>query len=199
MEYTLHKLSEGFVITSDETPKNNDLSLHPNGTIGIIETALAIAIFKQTNEGSYLEDCKKVIAQQDQIDFSALSEEEQKEIGWFDAEKIFCKWFCSEDEKEYLIKGFQIAQELLSGRRFTLEDMKRSWREGIKPMRLNAHRDGTEFNFFEDFIEHMYQPKSWKIELEMEDYIEEETGYEFKWINKKLKFTNGKIKILKLL
>ena len=36
-------------------------------------------------------EIKKVIIQQNQIDFSGLSEEEQKEIWWFDVEKLACE------------------------------------------------------------------------------------------------------------
>ena len=47
---------------SDETPKDKDKVLHKNGTIGVLTTALAIAIVEGTNEGSYVDECKKVIA-----------------------------------------------------------------------------------------------------------------------------------------
>jgi hypothetical protein len=49
---------------SDEEPTDGNIALHPNGTVGILTTALAIALFKETNKGSYVEDCKKIIAYQ---------------------------------------------------------------------------------------------------------------------------------------
>ena len=69
MEYTLHKTWDGLIITSDEIVEKGDKSL-------LITEELTLVL-------THFEDCEddyageKVIAQQNQIDLSALSEEEQ--------------------------------------------------------------------------------------------------------------------------
>jgi hypothetical protein len=71
IKYALHKLKEGFIITSDEEISLNDSILNTK--------TLLIEVWRHPHITTtpYF---KKVIAQQDQIDFSALSEGEQKEI-----------------------------------------------------------------------------------------------------------------------
>ena len=68
MKTTLHKLPSGFIITSDEQIKEGDYMFFD----GII-----LKLEKNESPKNRL----KVIAQQDQIDFSSLLEEEQKKIG----------------------------------------------------------------------------------------------------------------------
>ena len=170
----------------------------------------------------------KVIAQQDQIDFSSLTEEEQKEIGWFDIEKfskeaskkkvklIYGERINNGDIDEYVKtgglvivtcgeplykEGFQKAQELLSDRVFTLEDVVKivhMWDNHI----IIYEEDKGSFSAIEKFIQSRFQPKSWKIEVEMR----QECPYDFTSrctmdrcdCVKTPKFTNGKLKILKI-
>jgi len=72
--YELHKLPEGFIITSNQQPVNG---LYLDTYINKV---------KNTNGAEYgiNEITKQVIAQQNQIDFSNLTEEEQEEIGWIE-------------------------------------------------------------------------------------------------------------------
>ena len=189
MEYTLHKLPEGFIITSDELPKDfyNCLMLCT------ITNKLVNSI-----GASYIGFYKKVIAQQNQIDFSALTEEEQKEIGWFDVEKLAhndaVELWMPEDHNYYTghvlgyKQGFQKAQELLSDRMFTLEEFHKF---------LDLHTDSAPIEYLKrEAIKFLSQPKSWKVELEMDfvhtDHVE--GGFEYF-----PKLINGKVKILKLL
>lgn len=69
--YTLHKIKESFIVTSNEAIQKEDLVL--DDKFQIFEVDYIDAYTK-------INPWKKVIAQQDQIDFSSLSEEEQKEI-----------------------------------------------------------------------------------------------------------------------
>ena len=69
-DYILHKLSEGFIITS--------LSEISNGEYYLTDKK---ELEQFLNTGYNGKNFNKVIAQQDQIIFSALSEEEQKKIG----------------------------------------------------------------------------------------------------------------------
>jgi hypothetical protein len=193
-QYTLHKLPEGFIVTSNEQAKEGELGYIPFQG-GDIKTV-----------GKYFaDDWKKVIAQQDQIDFSALTEEEQKEIGWFDVEKEAMSYLDKNyslsyerttwqklHEKTYTA-GFQKSQELLSDRRFTLDDMI----DCFNSAREYRMKNVFAYDEARDYIQSL-QPKSWTIEVETEEYVQEETGTELKWVGRRPKFTNGKIKILKI-
>jgi GTPase Era involved in 16S rRNA processing len=77
MELTLHKLTEGFFICSDEQIKENDKFII-ECTIGT--NFFTILTANKIDAKNTIKDHFKLIAQQDQIDFSALSEEEQQEI-----------------------------------------------------------------------------------------------------------------------
>ena len=67
---------------SDETPKDKDKVLHKNGTIGVLTTALAISIVEGTNEGSYVDECKKVIAcNNPNIDIPKITSKNEKQWG----------------------------------------------------------------------------------------------------------------------
>jgi hypothetical protein len=195
MEYTLHKTWDGLIITSDEIVEKGDKSL-------LITEELTLVL-------THFEDCeddyagKKVIAQQNQIDFSALSEEKQKRIGWFDVEKLADDFYKKYDpfynydyyiEKEAWKLGFRKAQELLSDKVFTLEDMVSCF---------NAAREYRMKNVFtydeaRDYIQSLSQ-KSWKVELEMkEEVLYTEDGLDYKG-GLIPKLTKGKVKIIKIL
>lgn len=185
--FTLHKLPQGFVVTSDEDILDEDLQFSERQSI-----------FSKNNVP--YGDTKKVIAQQDQIDFSALSEEEQKRIGWFDVEKEAMSYLDRNyslsyerttwqklHEKTY-IAGFNKSQEFTSDRMFT-EKQILEWYE--------AMRNG-------DWVEpSKYFSQSWNIELEMEKVditIEKSDLFEdYESYNLKPKLTNGKFKILRIL
>lgn len=221
MSYTLHKIPEGFVITSDETPKGSDLIMWTGNTVehfpkqGTPQINYGCIVESVNYSGTLHENWKKVIAQQNQIDFSSLSEEEQKKIGWFSLIPTkYCipnKHYISEDDKKCYdvgyVDGFQKAQELLSDRVFTLEHIRKAIKYGsdfafscthssdymTKEELKNAEQSE------EQFIQSLSQPKSWKIEIEMEQYVQEETGTELKWVGLRPKFIDGKIKITKIL
>jgi hypothetical protein len=192
--YTLHKLPEGFIITSDDRIKLSDTCLN-------IVHRIVVNPTDEDWANSNSDNLKKVIAQQDQIDFSTLSEEEQKEIGWFDVEKlakesIGNKYFQDEilDAIADYKKGFQKAQELLSDRRFTLEDVQLAFAKGAecttKPYPQNVQ--------FENEYKQSLSQKSWKVEVEVEkETLYTDDGLDYKG-NLIPKLTNDKIKILKL-
>jgi hypothetical protein len=205
-KYTLHKLQQGFVITSDEETKR--------GRFYCFRTK---SFFD--DDGQDVNCCMgdvKVIAQQDQIDFSALSEEEQKKIEWFDVDKLFDNIFPNKhlleshdyhNLKDGFTEGFQKAQELLSDRRFTLVDMlefyywlKKSYGP-TKPLEEAqiVHRT-TPDKIVEMFAQSLSQPKSFSIELEMGEYRLNSDGEPIGFPDmSKPKLTDGKVKILKLL
>jgi len=93
--YKLHKLPEGFIITSNEEIKEGDFVYSKDSetidkTKGFfichqIEHELNVPAtrFEGKDYFNELQRLKKVIAQQHQIDFSALPEDDYKKIGWF--------------------------------------------------------------------------------------------------------------------
>jgi len=167
--YTLHKLPEGFIVTSNEDIKEGDEVIHignPSFT------------FNESMRNFLCKDCKKVIAQQDQIDFSDdISEEKLKEIGWFDLEKLsYEEYPQTKHDNMYdeglrigFETGFQKAQQLLSDKKFTLEDMRKMMETGIVYGRqfewdvLNGNKRKEEHNqLFDKLIQSLSQ-KSWNI------------------------------------
>ncbi|MFO0448533.1 MAG: hypothetical protein ACK52I_07700 [Pseudomonadota bacterium] len=199
--YTLHKLPEGFIVNSDEEIKSEDLFLDIklksifkcHSTFNNIQSGLNGRQYHPKYE------CFKVIAQQDQIDLSSLSEEDQKKIGWFDVDKLgyeFCDKTIPKDvtrSLHYPFKvGFQKAQELLSDKRFTLEDMV----DFAKYQQDYKENASIEDNFQTWKLKSLSQPKSWKVELEMTEVHSDHIpgGFELCPL-----YINGKVKILKLL
>lgn len=204
-EFTLHKLSEGFIITSDEETlsQNGDKYLgHPN------YDKVFTWDMKGIHEGKSVW-IKKIIAQQDQIDFSALLEEEQKEIDWFNFEKLAKTEIEGWQRDDVIMQvgftlGFQKAQELLFDRRFTEKQVIK-----FTMSMLSQYVQGNTNIWNRELLkESLSQPKSWKIELELEDSFKENNE---KYINdfgikgnysthsKIPKFINNKIKILRIL
>jgi hypothetical protein len=182
-EYTLHKIKEGFIVCSDEEIKEDDIKYTPLDDV--------LKIHKQ--EGQYYDTHEfKVIAQQDQIIFSALKEEEQKEIGWFDVLELgnadYIKG-CNGDLElnDYLCgysDGFQKRQELLSDRKFTYDDMMDI--AGFMAAADNKRPIPHLKEEAEEYIKRKKSQQSWKVELLMEDDQPNRTP-------------NGKVTILKLL
>jgi hypothetical protein len=204
-QYTLHKLPEGFIVTSDEELENGDAFLsylieedeEKEWKVYKVFTALNVVSTPVTDTFSIktissketgrsgdntkhyifeLDTCFKVIAKQDQINFSALSEEEQKEIGWFDIEKLATQYEnieykdvdhydpCGYSGTDYNLgfqQGFQEAQQLLSDKMFTLEDVIKAYQTGYN---AGAELDKYAPRNSSEFIKSLSRPKSWKVE-----------------------------------
>jgi len=214
MKTHLHKLREGFIVTSDEEIKLHDVVLLDN-SIKELPDYNGLHLIELLDEtllkAALALKAPKVIAQQDQIDFSVLSEEEQKKIGWFDTRYWLSK-LCETDENLFSMVnhfsyqiGFRKAQELLSDRRFTLEHIGEAIQFGkeIRSQKSFLNQNfGSPFIDYEDstketndYIQSLSQ-QSWEIEIEMEDKIALD-GHTV--IGKEPKLINGKIKILRIL
>lgn len=229
-KFTLHKLSKGFVVISDEEIKEKEyckvFNCDVDGKVGLgeyIDTdEFGNPIFISPHNEKITFDShevfageykrysfKKVIALQDEIDFSVLSEEEQKKIGWIDVEKLayefapvqiddydgkFAEYDINENVRDGVKYGFQKALEFLSDKMFTLEDMEKSWSAGYHRKVDELH--GNQLRYFEDCIQSLSKPNSWEVELEMEDKIALAGNTV---IGKEPKLSNGKIKIVKVL
>jgi hypothetical protein len=215
--YTLHKLKEGFIITSNEDIKEGDLYYEPTSETNI---NVANKILK-----SYYQN--KIIAQQNQIDFSSLSVEEQKKIGWFDIvqfgkQKAIDRLYNPDSLETRIVaneiikavkSGFEKAQELLSDRMFTVEDMEKAIIQFATDCDIdqdlicyNGHDSNgiRQYNsakrWFKEYVQSLSQYKSWEIEIELEeryDRLDYDDNDEATSIQPKI--TNDKIKILKLL
>ena len=98
------------------------------------------------------------------------------------------------------IEGFKTAQSL-NEKKFSEDDLKKAWQEGVKAMKFNTHRDGTEFNSFEQFIQSLSQPKVFDVEAEMNDrcYCGATCEHKICVHESKPKITNNSIKIIKVL
>jgi hypothetical protein len=222
MQLTLHKLPEGFIVTSDEKVEKGD-SFYNAIDEWVYHNAVGWEILnRHTNSEEDIDF--KLIAQQDQIDFSEdIPEEKLREIGWFDINNLIVK-----DAQQLSFEGksileinaykngaynyFQKAQELLSDRMFTLEDMI----EYTKWLQESASRNNAgkwvcfDNHFYDKTNEEMVekwlslsQPKSWEIEVEMETIsLSQNQGFNMGAVSSDFqiqpKFTNGKIKILKI-
>ena len=222
MKLTLHKLKESFIVTSDEaiedicfvyhlsrcqlfkihhfSESNGSKSFIPSDKFGLSEDKELLVV-----------DCLKVIAQQDQIDFSALTKEEQKKIGWFDGTYILKQQSWDTYDKlpfnQGFLNGFQKAQELLSDRMFTIEDIKNAFLAGVhKETDRKLHGINTTIH---KYLEEINASKSWEIEIEMgypknccitkEGKNSMNNGCMERNHCEQVKFTNDKIKITKIL
>jgi hypothetical protein len=221
---TLNKLPEGFIVTSDEGSKKGELTIFPTTENGRIVKLNTPKIAKSDYAANSIYNLK-VIAQQDQISFSEdIPEEKLREIGWYDFLKMGRdyankKWenYCDrenpthEEQEQDLFKkilgiegstydwckGFQKSQELLSDRRFTLEEVGELLQQIVRIIPEQELRKWTKESFVKHFVS--LENRSWTIEVETEEYVQEETGTELKWVGRRPKFTNGKIKITKIL
>lgn len=212
--YTLHKLPEGFIVTSDEGSEKGELTIFPdtqNGKIVKLKSPV-IAEYDYASNGIYN---LKVIVQQNQIGFSDnIPEEKLREIGWFDWVKIAILSKVDQMKKigqkchspswyKGFKFGFQKAQELLSDRRFTEEDMLE-----IAGYMTAANKHLSIEVLKEVALNHIQSisQKSWDVELEMEQEMVCENVFNGNsvnkgWVNKGLKpkLTNGKVTITKIL
>jgi hypothetical protein len=201
--YTLYKLPEEFIITSDEQIAINDIVYSMDGIhewFGKILKTEPLPL--------------KVIAQQDQIDFSALSEENQKEIGWFD--KIINDNFGGLHDiindrgisEFYMDVLKNYTEQLLSDKMFTLNEVKGLLFQIGTAMRYKGVNYASYYNYknvkeeVDKIIQSISQPKSWQVELEMEYMVgSNKLTHGNSHITPSLKpnFNNGKVKILKVL
>lgn len=177
MKATLHKLPEGFVLTSDEEIKSGsvyyDFDLK---TIIQWKGMYAPATFHPNK-------CKQVVAHPHQIDLSGLKPEEQSKIGWWDVEKLAEELYPNSNKlaphihitpkikkqsrhKQHFIKGFQAVLDLVSDGKFTVEDVK-SFATHFHSRRLQ-HIEETIDSSFKAW-QSLYPPNQWQVEYEEVD------------------------------
>lgn len=203
MKTQLIKIQDDFILVSDEEIKEGDF-------IGY--STLKVFVPVQYLGGDLTKTERKIIAgipELPLIDFSALSEEELKIIGWVDVEKLAKEKYqyvsenpphviiTPENKLEGFIEGFKAAQSL-NDKTFSLEDMFACFNLGIEFCEDEVHKfRKKEFN---KFIQSLQQT-SWDVEVEMEDI----GGYRQDsmngcWISKwQPKITNSSLKVTKII
>jgi len=203
MKTYLHKTEEGYILTSDEpiiprdicrSPRYNDL------------------FFFGTRENSYVDECEKVIAQQHQLSFSALSPEDQKNIEWFDVEEIVKNWYLHAQflsslraDPESFVQGFQKAQELLSDKE-KIKDVQILLKQIVDWDSYRDHPIWKKANEGLNILQSLTQT-SWEVEIEMENYCGSPMTVDrcekcIDTCDRKYtrpKFTDGKIRLLKII
>lgn len=184
--FKLYRLPEGFIITSEDEPKINDTVL----IINSVEQRFIDIVSKETTTGVWVQDdtyhypykignfiiCKKIIALQNQIDFSNLSNVDKKKINLIDIEKLSLLYArtipaqMSEDELDYAAKGFYNgfvkAQDTYYNNMFTEEELR-------KAMDMVKQETYTSIGAFPTYdlnniINIIKTSRHWDIEIEME-------------------------------
>lgn len=218
MKTKLIKQQDKFILVSDETIENC--------YVYDFEENVCYFWNKPTNEinTNFLKSCKKIIAgipELPSIDFSLLSEEDCKEIGWVDVEKLADEFYKKYQSKPYAMekgawrKGFKTAQSF-NDKMFSLEELIKF----SEYCRNTARREGTYGNGFtnnwelcseqklvstEDLFK-MYQSLQqivWDVEVEIDNRKQvssENKGFLVDNPNLyKPLITNNKIKVNKIL
>jgi hypothetical protein len=172
MKATLYKLKEGYVLCSDEKVNEENFSTHKDK-------------FLLNPDGAI----KKILTQSP--DFSLLSEEDAKRIGWFDVEGLAyrhrrsyqdsfegmneCIMNDAIHQQRGYVAGFQKHAELTADRRFTEEieklkrDLKHDLRESVSTINKQMF-EGALWGL-EKLIQSLSQPKSWEVEYKEENGV----------------------------
>jgi len=173
MRTYLYKLKQGYVLCSDEEQKEGDCIIH--------KTLLEKITRCPDKYGSTQEHWYKVLTQSP--DFSELSEEDAKRIGWFDVEGLAyrhrrsyqdsfegmneCIMNDAIHQQRGYVAGFQKHAELTADRRFTEDDVIKAFNDGMK----NAWKTISEKILPEEYIKSLSQPKSWEVEYKEENGV----------------------------
>lgn len=183
------------ILVSDEEIKENDFVYrhYPDGGSHIGKSL-------QKSDNLKKERVFKIIAgipSLPSIDFSALSEEDCKKIGWVDVERIANELFEPHSSnilspqyamRNYFIRGFKAAQ-FLNEKKYSEEDLRKAFEAGQLDKSNNWYG-----NDFTQFFQSLSQPKVFQVEVEMENDYEEPVGDILR-----PKITNNLIKIIKVL
>lgn len=171
MKAYLYKLKEGWVLCSDE-----ELPVDYRGSMFFTKGG-----FLTETTGIHLAGLfRRVLTQSP--DFSLLSEEDAKRIGWFDVEKYVSFLDTPESLDQYsydmgVVHGFQKALELTADRRFTEDDLLKAislakvakTSDGLINMDnwISDGYEGAESAYSsKEIIQSLSQPKSWEVEID---------------------------------
>ncbi len=177
MKATLYKLKEGYILAYDNLTRES-----------FIESWLSMGKSIICHGGK----TRGVLTKSP--DFSLLSDEDAKRIGWFDVEKIVIpislKYAITKNgqpDKTLVAFGIDVSQkalELTADRRFTEDDMQgfviwldENWRRGKSGWRhvgdfYKNHKPVKTESLMQKYLESISQHKSWEVE-----YKEENGGF----------------------
>lgn len=140
------------------------------------------------------------------IDFSALSQEDCKKIGWVDVQRLAIDKFPYTNEgsleddidaakRRIWIDGFITAQSL-NEKKFTEEDLKKAMKSAMK--QGGGSSSFEDRDFINTSIKSLSQSKVFDVEVETEDAILD-NGNKDNYTVWQPKITNNSIKIIKVL
>lgn len=214
MKTQLIKLQDKFILVSDEEIKVGDIALDLCEDMGTKFESFIVdkATLKFANQ-----ECKKIISKNP--DFSLLSEEELKSIGWVDVEKLAKEKYqyvsenpphviiTPENKLEGFIEGFKAAQSL-NDKMFTLEQVINAIEIAqtsayVSTQYFSGH-SSVKHNYTSNDIIQSLQPAVWNVEVEMEDgedYLAGMVGSNEIWASypDKPKIINSSLKVIKIL
>ena len=126
------------------------------------------------------------------IDFNGFEEQ----LGIVNVEKLAYEYYSTNEyykvaDAFHWANGFKAAQKL-NEKKFSLEDIKKAFKEGLSYTTTKHYHDYSE----DLFINSLSQPKVFDIEVEMEQYTQ--NYHKDIWYDRP-KITNNSIKIIKVL
>ena len=210
------------IVVSDDEIKEGDLYLNGNGVFKCSNKESGTCELAVNSLAKYNKKIIAGIPELPSIDFSALSDEDCKRIGWVDVEKLAHKaaqqrfrltHIPLDNIHEYggeiltfietWMMGFKTAQSL-NDKKFTEKQMIDAVLQGMqKGMAIMNDIPETDNDWINNYVKRLAQPKVFDIEVEMEEktnWIETNNGMTSTPVNYLIpKITNNSIKITKIL
>lgn len=200
--FTIIKLKDKYLLLSDKEIKESDWYFDSTDKEGLYP------VYQRSQAPKFYSGCKKIIAgipELPSIDFSLLSEEDYKTIGYIDVEKLAYEYYTSNEHYRaadafHFSNGFKKAQSL-NDKMFSLEDMREAIAEAWNSCEDNEN--GETFTQCFNRIIQSLQQNVWDVEVEME-FVEDPSDYNSnpqKLLPSifKPKITNNSIKVLRIL
>ena len=147
----LIKIQDKFILVSDEEIKEGTLFIHPDKTIERASRDL---------DGGGLNKIIAGIEFLPSIDFSLLSEEDCKTIGWVDIYQLAFNE-CGNDSngKANFIRGFKTAQSL-NDKMFSLEDIDNAYIQGRNDESISGNKKKMRVDYLQSL-----QQTEWDVEV----------------------------------
>lgn len=214
MKTQLIKLQDKFILVSDEEAKYPDYVWNGEHILGIAKVFTPngkkiIAGIPEIGKSIYNREAHEIEEGLNKllptVDFSLLSEEDCKKIGFVEVEKLAISIVdrntatqnqSTFDRYKFFVKeGFKKAQSI-NDNIFSLEDMKTAYDSGMSNIDSDGCAIGNCNEDFNDIIQSL-QKTEWEVEVEMiSDIPSMEVMGEFE---SRPKITNNSIKVLRIL
>lgn len=163
MKYSLIKLPDEFIITSDELPSVGDKCISPRYN--------DVFIFG-SKENNYIDECTKVISQQNDIDFSQLPQNICELIGYYNIEEISEKYVVDNLKRSSqsvgvligYMEGLKHGINLTSNKKYDVDDISSLFEQLIKFIPESTLRQWDSKSFKLHFQSILNKPKSFNID-----------------------------------